>query len=224
MKKTHLVIGMVALSCCMLMTGCSKGNGKGTVWDDDKTAGNYNSARSLWGTDASEKEDLINPSDEDFVALNNEDLKAQFADGAIPQPKHSPGESGSGLPGIEGFHNPTGLEASVFRTLYFNTDDHILRDREYLSAIDKIAEYMKEHSEVFIFITGNCDERGPEGYNLSLGSRRANYVRTKLVEKGVNPDRIHTISYGKERPVDLGHNQTAWSKNRRAEFKIYQRS
>ncbi|MBY0529272.1 MAG: OmpA family protein [Rhabdochlamydiaceae bacterium] len=224
MKRTQFIIAISCAALLTLATSCSTGTGKGTVWDDQKTAGNYNPSRSLWGHDTVENEESFAPSYEDFVALNNDDLKAQFSDGAAPQPKHSPGEVGSRLPGIEGFHNPTQAETSVFKTLYFNTDDHIVRDKESLEALQRVAAYLNAHPNVFIFVSGNCDERGPEGYNLALGTRRANYVRTKLIEQGVNPERIHTVSYGKERPADLGHNQQAWAKNRRAEFKIYQKS
>ncbi len=75
-----------------------------------------------------------------------------------------------------------------------------------------------------MFVEGHTDERGPEAYNLSLGARRANYVRTLLVQKGVDHNQLHTISFGKERPAEMGHNSEAWSKNRRAQFKIYKKS
>jgi peptidoglycan-associated lipoprotein len=208
---------------CGLVTGCRGGNG--SVWDDNKTAGNYKgSARSLWSTEEAASDDFFGPGEEDFIGLKEEDLKIQFADGAIPQAKHSPGEFSSGLPGIDGFHTPTGSEAAVFQNVYFNTDDHILRGKESTAIIDRISTWLTSHPGVHLFVTGHCDERGPEAYNLSLGARRANYVRSLLVQKGVDPERIHTVSYGKERPAELEHNQEAWSKNRRSEFRIYQKS
>ncbi|MES2122551.1 MAG: OmpA family protein, partial [Chlamydiota bacterium] len=149
--------------------------------------------------------------------------RVQFVDGAIPQPKNSPGERGSRIPGVDGFHTPVGSEAAIFKNVYFKTDDHILRDKEYLSTIERISAYLKSHPDTYLFVSGNCDQRGPEAYNLSLGARRANYVRTLLVQKGVDAEQIHTISYGKERLLDTHNNAEAWSKNRRAEFKIYQK-
>lgn len=224
MKHSRLWIMAVCAALCGLTTGCRKQNGN--VWDDNTTAGNYRgSARTLWGNDdVTQDESFFASADEDFIALKDEDLRAQFTDGAIPQPKKSPGERGSYLPGIDGFRSPTGGESAVFKNVYFNTDDHILRGKEYAAIIDRIASYMESHPNVFVFITGNCDQRGAEAYNLSLGARRANYIRTLLVQKGVDPERIHTISYGKERPVDFHNNAEAWAKNRRAEFKIYQKS
>lgn len=223
MKRTNVLIPLICALACSLASGCKKNNAGG-VWDDDSTAGNYKgNASSLWGRSESSEEDFFASNNEDFIGLKDEDLRSQIADGAIPQPKHSPGEPGSGIPGIEAFHSPTGAEAAIFKNVYFNTDDHILRGKDYVAIVDRIADYLKSHHNVYIFISGHCDERGPEAYNLSLGARRANYVRSLLVQKGVDPERLHTVSYGKERPVDLGHTSEAWTKNRRGEFRIYQR-
>ncbi len=223
MKHTRTLITLLCAMACGLVTGCRSGNG--SVWDDNSTAGNYKgSARSLWtNEETASNDDFFSPSDEDFISLKDEDLRIQFVDGAIPQPKTSPGEKGSNLPGLEAFHSATGSESAIFQSVYFNTDDHIIRGKEYVAILDKISAYMKSHSDVYLFVSGHCDERGPEAYNLSLGARRANYIRTMLVQKGVDPERIHTVSYGKERPADLGHTQDAWNKNRRGEFRIYQK-
>ena len=221
MKQSRLALLLTCAALCTLMAGCKKNNAG--VWDDDSTAGNYKGqAHSLWGQDEiAQDEDFFGPNHEDFIGLKEDDLLASASDGAIPQPRFSPGEQGSGLPGIEGFHKPTGSEAAVFKNLYFNVDDHILRGKESIAAIEKMASYLKSHPNTSIFVSGHCDERGPEAYNLSLGARRANYIRSQLVERGVDPEKIHTISYGKERPADLGHNQEAWHLNRRGEFRIY---
>jgi peptidoglycan-associated lipoprotein len=223
MKHTRIFITLICATLCALAAGCKKNNGGG-VWDDNSTAGNYKgSARSLWGNEDNSGDDFFGPSNEDFIGLKDEDLRSQFTDGAIPQPKVSPGEAGSSIPGLDSFHTPTGAEAAVFKNVYFSTDDHILRGKDYINIIDRISTYLKSHENVYLFISGHCDERGPEAYNLSLGARRANYIRSLLVQKGVDPERIHTVSYGKERPVDLGHNQEAWTKNRRGEFRIYRK-
>jgi peptidoglycan-associated lipoprotein len=224
MKYIRIFVTLSCALACGLLTSCRSGNG--SVWDDNKTAGNYKgNARSLWSSeDTTASDDFFGPGSEDFIGLKEEDLRTQFADGAIPQPKHSPGEVASGLPGFEAFRSPTGAESAIFKSVYFNTDDHILRGKEYTAIIDRIAEYLKSHSDVYLFVAGHCDERAPESYNLSLGARRANSIRSMLVQKGVDPEKIHTVSYGKERPTDLGHSPEAWSKNRRGEFRIYKKS
>jgi peptidoglycan-associated lipoprotein len=160
--------------------------------------------------------------DEEFIPLKEEDLKQQFSDMVVAQPKFSPGEEGSILPGIEGFSIPTSALAAVFRTIHFNTDEHVVKAEQDLTTINKMASYLKAHPKTYLFVAGHCDQRGPEAYNLALGTRRANTVRSMLVQKGVNPEQIHTVSYGKEHLADSTHTASAWAKNRRAEFRIYQ--
>lgn len=75
---------------------------------------------------------------------------------------------------------------------------------------------LKRFSGVTVTIEGHTDERGTREYNLALGERRANSVRDYMIALGVDPNRIKTISYGKERPVDPSSNEDAWSRNRRA--------
>jgi peptidoglycan-associated lipoprotein len=222
MKHIYSLITLLCASACILLTSCRSGNG--SVWDDNKVVGNYKGiAKSLWGNEeTSSSEDFFNSTEEDFIPLKDEDLRPQFTDNAIPQPKHAPGERGSPLPSLEAFHKPAGSESAIFKNVYFNTDDHILRDKEHIATLERIASYMKSHSDVYLFVSGHCDERAPEAYNLALGARRSNSIRTLLVQKGVDPEKIHTVSYGKERPLDLGHTQDSWAKNRRGEFRIYQ--
>ena len=76
--------------------------------------------------------------------------------------------------------------------------------------------YMKNHEDVKIQIAGNCDERGSTEYNLALGARRANAAKKVLVNDGINPKRISTISYGKERPLVKGTGEDVWKYNRNA--------
>ncbi len=227
MKKS-IVTMLVICSGALLFTGCKKKSGD--VWDDSQGLGSYKRAseRVLWGSPnetqvaANETSSSFSSKDEDFIPLQEEDLKQQFADLAVPQPKDSPGEFGSSLPGIDGFHAPSADLASVFKTLHFNTDEYVLKNPEDQEAVNRIASYLKAHAHTYIFVAGHCDQRGPEAYNLALGSKRANYIRSLLVQKGVDPDQIHTVSYGKEKLADYSNNASAWSANRRAEFKIYQ--
>jgi peptidoglycan-associated lipoprotein len=104
-------------------------------------------------------------------------------------------------------------------TIYFDYDKADIRSdaRDILSANGRS---LTEHPTATIRIEGNCDERGTEQYNLALGERRANAARDYLVNYGVNASRITTISYGEERPVAQGHDESAWSKKRRADFAI----
>ncbi len=74
-----------------------------------------------------------------------------------------------------------------------------------------------------LIIEGNCDERGTEEYNRSLGERRALALREALSNAGIDPQRIRTISYGKDKPADPGHDESAWAKNRRGDFVLCHR-
>ncbi len=82
------------------------------------------------------------------------------------------------------------------------------------------AEVLKKYPSWQVTIEGHCDERGTAEYNLALGERRAVSARTYLVSLGIPADRIKTVSYGKEFPFDPGHDESAWSKNRRAHFVV----
>ena len=82
------------------------------------------------------------------------------------------------------------------------------------------ASVLKKYGTWVISIEGHCDERGTPEYNLALGERRAVSVKTYLVSLGIAPDRLRTVSYGKEFPFDPGHSEDSWSKNRRAHFVI----
>ncbi len=83
------------------------------------------------------------------------------------------------------------------------------------TTLEKQAAWMKKYGSVRVTIEGHADERGTREYNLALGERRANSAKDFLVALGVSPNRIGTISYGKERPVALGHDESSWSQNRR---------
>ncbi len=82
------------------------------------------------------------------------------------------------------------------------------------------AEWLEANTDASVTIEGHCDERGTNEYNLALGDRRAQSAKAFLVELGVGESRLNTISYGEERPTDNGHNEQAWTKNRRAHLII----
>jgi len=113
-------------------------------------------------------------------------------------------------PGIEGVV----LESKLLKDIYFDFDKYDIRpgDAEILKA--NAALLMKQPT-VKIQIEGHCDERGTTEYNLALGERRANSAKKYLISLGMSPDRISAISYGKEKPLDPGHHEEAWAKNRR---------
>jgi len=91
---------------------------------------------------------------------------------------------------------------------------------EAQSILMEKSEWLQNHPQASIIVEGHTDERGTVAYNLALGDRRAESARAFLLELGVNVDRIRTVSYGEERPVDPNHDEAAWTKNRRVHFVI----
>ena len=105
--------------------------------------------------------------------------------------------------------------AAVGNTVYFGYDSAVL-DGNSQATLFRQAAFLKGNPSLTVTIEGHCDERGTREYNLALGERRAAAARDYLLAQGVDPARIRVISYGKERPVAAGSNETSWSKNRRA--------
>lgn len=106
------------------------------------------------------------------------------------------------------------LVQNVGDRVFFAFDSAVLTP-EARRTLERQAEWMKLFPDVTISVEGHCDERGTREYNLALGERRASAVKDYLVALGVGPQRIETISYGKERPYALGHNEESWGLNRR---------
>ncbi|NWG02070.1 MAG: peptidoglycan-associated lipoprotein Pal [Syntrophaceae bacterium] len=114
-------------------------------------------------------------------------------------------------PGIEGVV----FESSLLKDIHFDFDKYDIRPGD-AAILKENAEILKKYPKVKIQIEGHCDERGTNEYNLALGERRANSTKNYLISLGISSERISTISYGEEKPLDPGHNEEAWAKNRRA--------
>lgn len=106
---------------------------------------------------------------------------------------------------------------AVETTVYFDYDKAVIRP-EFQEILAAHGSFLRDHSDKSILVEGHCDERGSREYNLALGERRGDAVRDYLVAEGAARSQIETVSYGEERPVDPGHDEGAWSKNRRGEI------
>ena len=107
------------------------------------------------------------------------------------------------------------LIVNVGDRVFFGYDSSDL-DSDALELLQDQVAWLKQNSDVSVTIEGHCDERGTREYNLALGEKRAQAVKNYLIGLGINPDRVSTISYGKERPADVGSNDGAWAQNRRS--------
>ena len=106
-----------------------------------------------------------------------------------------------------------------FDMIYFDYDKYNLKPDARETLLETV-ETLRANSNVKIMIEGHCDERGTIEYNLQLGKKRAESARVFIIASGIDANRLNTISYGEEKPRALGHNERAWAKNRRDEFKI----
>ena len=119
--------------------------------------------------------------------------------------------SGSGI--VSGSQED--LIVNVGDRVFFGYDSSDL-DSDALELLQDQVAWLKQNSDVSVTIEGHCDERGTREYNLALGEKRAQAVKNYLIGLGINPDRVSTISYGKERPAVVGSNDGAWAQNRRS--------
>lgn len=224
MKCNYLLI--VCIASMGLLTSCARSSCE--VWEDTKTCSRYigKGFRSLFGQHVDSREYATYyegwDDEQEFIPLADTEPYSQLAfQEYAPPSRESPGDPGSSIPGIDGFSTPMGKLATLFSNIHFETDKYVVAG-ENLERLKEIADYLVKNPHVSLFVEGHADERGAAVYNLALGSRRANSVRTFLIQNGVNPDQLFTISYGKEHPLVMGHDESAWRKNRRAQFKIYE--
>lgn len=137
------------------------------------------------------------------------------AESGVP-PLGAGGETGIGERPMVG--GAGALQHGQFAPVLFDYDSARIRPSE-VSKLEAVAAYMRSNPGKLV-IEGHCDERGTAEYNRALGERRALAARDELVRLGVDAGRISTISYGKDRPIDMGHDESAWAKNRRCEFVV----
>jgi peptidoglycan-associated lipoprotein len=141
--------------------------------------------------------------------------------GAAGESTGIPGEEGKfGLSQVRGPKAGTATANSALPTVYFEYDKSQLSQSEK-EVLDRSAQYLKENPTMMVQIEGHCDERGSPEYNFNLGQKRADSVREYLVSKGIEANRLVTISYGEDRPAVQGHDEKAWAMNRRAQFLSY---
>jgi peptidoglycan-associated lipoprotein len=111
------------------------------------------------------------------------------------------------------------MQMFMSEDVYFDFDSSAL-DPVARDVLARKAEWLRMNTDESVIIEGHCDERGTNAYNIALGDRRAESTKAFLMDLGIDEGRLASISYGEERPVDSGHNEEAWAKNRRAHFVV----
>jgi peptidoglycan-associated lipoprotein len=131
----------------------------------------------------------------------------------VPKDSGSAAGTGTGA-GVIRPGSQEDLAANVGDRVFFGFDRYDLSP-EARGTLDRQSQWLKQYGNVAVTIEGHADERGTREYNLALAERRANAVKNYLAAKGVNPSRVATISYGKERPAVVGSGESSWAQNRR---------
>ncbi|MCC7519311.1 MAG: OmpA family protein [Verrucomicrobiae bacterium] len=126
-------------------------------------------------------------------------------------------DSGGGIPEKDRLDLRGGVEYGAWRAIHFDFDSAVVREEDR-GLLEEIAQWCKENPDQKLMVAGHCDERGTIEYNRALGQRRAAAARDYLIRLGASSKQVGTVSYGEDQPVDPGHNEEAWTKNRRGEF------
>ena len=152
------------------------------------------------------------------TSTDNPDAKPQ----AVPKTATTPAAAPAPAPQpVRGIGMGSGMQtAPMMRSVYYAYDKADITD-DSRKVIQANAEYLRAHPAVKVVVQGNADERGSAEYNLALGQRRADSVLKIMTIFGVTSDRIETVSFGKEKPRVVGHDESAWSQNRRSDI-VYQ--
>ena len=203
MKRKSYIVSVIFILCIgLILMGCPKK----TVVKDEPSA-KAEAAKIEAERVAKEKEGEVKEKERETTRLKEkeEQAKREFERSLVTKK----------TPGIEG----EVFESSLLKSIHFDFDKYDIRpgDVEILKGNSAL---LKKFSNVKIQIEGHCDERGTNEYNLALGERRANSTKKYLTSLGITADRVSTISYGEEKPMDPAHSEESWTKNRRANFLI----
>jgi peptidoglycan-associated lipoprotein len=195
MKLNKLIFPLaLALTVVLANTGCKKG---------------YSKITPIPGDHPGQVSDQSNPNTLPNTQPMNPDTNPN------PQP-FAPGSIDTSTNWDPSMYNQDHQALAAY-TVHFKFDSAVVQDSEQAN-IASVAQALTSDPTVKLLIEGNCDERGTEEYNRSLGERRALALREALAKNGIDPSRIRTISYGKDKPVDPGHDEAAFAKNRRGDF------
>ena len=203
MKRNSVCIGIVTVIFCismMLMTGCAK---KAVSKDEGLVAGEKKAAAAQSEADTKKMEAEAAAKEEAARKLAAEQQKEDVKELALKRDAAAAAAAEK--------------EQTAFEDIYFVFDKSTI-EPEAREILKRLAGLLGSNKNYSLVVEGHCDERGTVEYNLALGQRRADAAMKYLVDLGLDKESIKTITYGKERPLDPGHDEEAWAKNRRAHF------
>jgi peptidoglycan-associated lipoprotein len=202
MSKKSLVFLVLILCLGLVITGCPKKTvlrEEPSVRKAEEPAAEREKAAKLEAAKEAREKELARIREEEAKRAKEREFEKSLV------VKKEPGIAGEVF------------ESKMLKDIHFDFDKYDIRPGDAEILKENAALFMK-YSGVKIQVEGHCDERGTIEYNLALGERRANSAKRYLISLGISGDRISTISYGKEKPLDPSHNEEAWAKNRRDHF------
>ena len=212
-SSTMMAIAFCGLLACAV-TGCK--------YDDDAANNDIAGATDIGTADGEALNDGMAANGQDVATADDAaNANANLANAGATDMSGITDENGVPATGLPFDQDPNYVRCTDvdFAPVYFGFDASNLQPSE-MAKIEAVAAHLKKTGRVVI-VEGNCDERGSNEYNLSLGQLRAIAIRDYLVQLGVNVQSVQDKSYGEEKPAVVGANEAAWSKNRRGEFAVY---
>jgi peptidoglycan-associated lipoprotein len=212
MKRNLLSVALIALVLCFsmsLVTGCAKKAALkegAAITQEQKAAAKAPEAKAATDDAAARERALREQALRDKAAKEAAEKAAKEA--ADKAKKEAAAKKAAILKELQ------------IPDIYFDFDQYNLKPLAQTTLKNGAPAYLK-YKDYKLVVEGHCDERGTVEYNLALGQKRADEAAKYLVDLGIEKNRVKTISYGKEMPVDKGHDEAAWSKNRRAHFVIF---
>ena len=218
MKRSLLLIGLIALAVCLsvtFLTGCAK---KAAIKEEAVVTQEQKPAAQAAAVVTDDREARER-------ALREQALRDQAAREAAAREAREAAERAAKEAADRAKKEAAAKQAAILKELQipdiqFDFDKYNLKPEAQESLKTGAAAYLK-YREYKLVVEGHCDERGTVEYNLALGQKRADEAGKYLSDLGVEKERIKTISYGKEMPLDNGHDEAAWAKNRRAHFVVF---
>jgi peptidoglycan-associated lipoprotein len=204
MGKKSLLVLVLILCMGLLLMGCPK---KTVVKEEpsmkkaEEAAAEREKAARLEAEKAAREKELARIREEEAKKAKEKEFEKSLV------AKREPGIAGEVF------------ESRLLKDIHFDFDKYEIRPED-AEILKENAALLMQYPKVKIQAEGHCDERGTNEYNLALGERRSNAAKKYLISLGVSSDRVSTISYGEEKPLDPGHNEEAWAKNRRGHFVI----
>jgi peptidoglycan-associated lipoprotein len=204
MGKKSLLVLVLILCMGLLLMGCPK---KTVVKEEpsmkkaEEAAAEREKAARLEAEKAAREKELARIREEEAKKAKEKEFEKSLV------AKREPGIAGEVF------------ESRLLKDIHFDFDKYEIRPED-AEILKENAALLMKYPKVKIQAEGHCDERGTNEYNLALGERRSNAAKKYLISLGVSSDRVSTISYGEEKPLDPGHNEEAWAKNRRGHFII----